>query len=204
MKKHIGDIEERWKPKGKAISGLIAKQQESDRGLVIIGAAHLEDSLEQLLRDCCLSDADSAKNVVDPLFRVYAPLSTFSSKINVAFAFGIINEKLYKALELIRKLRNDFAHESETVTFLTPKYAARLRALLNIVVSDPKERASIEGDELVLPGSGRIKIGAREIIDQVSFLHVLSITYGMMSAAHTFAVNVRNKQRNFAAILGHK
>jgi len=63
---------------------MLLEQQESDRGCVIFGAAHLEDDLEALLRAYCLKDANAVKKIVDPLFRVYAPFSTFSAKIQVS------------------------------------------------------------------------------------------------------------------------
>jgi hypothetical protein len=76
---------------------MLLEQQESDRGCVIFGAAHLEDDLEALLRAQCLRDGSAVKKVVDPLFHVYAPFSTFSAKIQVSYAMG--GWRIYKILE---------------------------------------------------------------------------------------------------------
>ncbi len=65
-----------------------------------------------------------------PLFRGYAPLSTFSAKIELCYAMGFISKKLYRSLTLVRKLRNDFAHEKHGVSFQEPKYRQRFLAIL--------------------------------------------------------------------------
>jgi hypothetical protein len=44
------------------------------------------------------------------LFDGYGPLSTFSAKIDMAFAFSILDEDLYADLQVIREVRNMFAH----------------------------------------------------------------------------------------------
>lgn len=46
----------------------------------------------------------------DELFNGYGPLSSFSGKINCAFAFKIIDESVHRDLDYIRKIRNHFAH----------------------------------------------------------------------------------------------
>lgn len=53
---------------------------ESDRGCVIIGATLLEDQLEALLRAYCLSDPESVKQDIDPLFDSYSPFATFQQR----------------------------------------------------------------------------------------------------------------------------
>src|SRR5215471_6177486 len=68
--------------------------KESDRGCAIFGAAILHDDLEDLLRAFFRTDEDSIKRVVDPLFQTYAPLSTFSSRIQIAFALKLITKDL--------------------------------------------------------------------------------------------------------------
>jgi hypothetical protein len=46
-----------------------------------------------------------------------APLSTFSAKINVAFALGIFGKETKKQLDRVRNVRNHFAHLKDKVTF---------------------------------------------------------------------------------------
>lgn len=113
------------------IGKMIAEQQESDRGCVIFGAALLEDKLELLLRSYCRQDPQIIKQVVAPLFQGYAPLSTFSAKIQVSFALGLIPERVFKSLNLLRKLRNQFAHDKDIVSFQSNTYQPLLEAFLS-------------------------------------------------------------------------
>jgi hypothetical protein len=46
------------------------------------------------------------------------PASTFSAKILICYAFGLINKDAFDDLNKIRKIRNKFAHTSEKVDFL--------------------------------------------------------------------------------------
>ena len=68
--------------------------KESDRGCVILGAAWLNTALEQLLRAICRTAPEDTKASVDPLFQGYAPLATFSAKIQLAFALGVLPRSL--------------------------------------------------------------------------------------------------------------
>lgn len=114
--------------RGNAVAETLA--QESDRGCVIIGASFLEYQLELLIRAICRNDEESVKQVVDPLFKGYAPFATFSAKIKAAFALRLISSELKNQLDLIRKIRNDFAHGYSPVSFKTPQCQDRLQALI--------------------------------------------------------------------------
>jgi DNA-binding MltR family transcriptional regulator len=62
-----------------------------------------------------------SKRLKARLFDGYGPLSTFSAKIDMAFAFSILDEDLYADLQVIRQVRNMFAHPAvplrQPVTF---------------------------------------------------------------------------------------
>ena len=54
----------------------------------------------------------------DELFDVpYAPLSSFSAKISIAHRLGIFPTSFTRALHLVRKIRNDFAHDVAGCSF---------------------------------------------------------------------------------------
>jgi len=78
----------------------------SERSAVIVGAAQLDDSLERLLLK--VLKPQSHKN--DRLFGVNGPLRDTYPKINLAYRLGIIDDDVEQALQLVRKIRNDFAH----------------------------------------------------------------------------------------------
>ena len=81
-------------------------QSESDRGAVLVTASMLDDILKQLLLARLLDGDHSKKLFAGP----NAPLGTFSSRIIAARAVGVISEQWKKELNLLRKIRNDFAH----------------------------------------------------------------------------------------------
>jgi DNA-binding MltR family transcriptional regulator len=92
--------------------------EESDRGAVIVAAAILENDLDELLKAEIQQNGLSAK-LIKSLFDMNGPLSSFSSKALVCFAFGLISKNIFDDLEKIRKLRNKFAHTTEQVDFLS-------------------------------------------------------------------------------------
>ena len=90
---------------------------ESDRGCILVGASVLEESLKDVLEITFSQDAHVVKHAVVPLFGSLGPLSTFSSKIKLAYSLGIIERWCFDDLEKIRKIRNAAAHEYSSKTF---------------------------------------------------------------------------------------
>jgi DNA-binding MltR family transcriptional regulator len=91
--------------------------EESDRGCVLVATSMLDESLELLLRKKLKVANKYEKKTLEPLFNPMGPLSTFSSKIKFCFALKLIEEWVYNDLEVIRKLRNDFAHNYDLASF---------------------------------------------------------------------------------------
>ncbi len=171
------------------IAKMLLEQQESDRGCVIFSASLLDDDLETLLRAHCLKDANVAKKVVDPLFHVYAPFSTFSAKIQVSYAMGLIDKGLYTTLDLIRRIRNDFAHERKAVSFQTPKYQSRLREILNSCQPQfATDKTMVRPDDTErLPGFGRLT--KREFTDRLAFCFCVAATSARILVMCEFAMD---------------
>ncbi len=81
---------------------------ENNRSTVIVCASILDTQLEKLLKNVFYID----KNTDEKLFLgANAILSTFSSKITMAYYLKIISENEMKMLNEIRKIRNMYAHE---------------------------------------------------------------------------------------------
>ncbi|MEA2893501.1 MAG: hypothetical protein QOI05_4294 [Bradyrhizobium sp.] len=51
------------------------------------------------------------------LFDGYGPLNTLAAKADVAYAFHILSERDYDDMQIIRKIRNEFAHSREPLGF---------------------------------------------------------------------------------------
>lgn len=137
--------------------------KESDRGIAVFGAELLAEDLEKLLKAYFRSEPDIVAKVVDPLFRLYAPLSTFSARIQIAYALCLVPTKLKNVLELIRRIRNDFAHYSGSIDFSDPKVADRLRLL----IAEGRPAEEFEKDQPRL--FGHQLLSKRQIIDRTAF-----------------------------------
>ncbi len=84
-----------------------ALTDESDRGCVLFAAAYLDAKLSDLLYVSLVTDRD----IEEELFKGNSPLSTFSSRIKMAFYLGLISKACRKNLDTIRSIRNHCAHK---------------------------------------------------------------------------------------------
>ena len=85
---------------------------ESDRAVVLLASSYLDAILERLLSKCLVPCKRTKA-----LFSGYAPLATFSARIDIAFAVGVIPNHLARDLHIIRKLRNLCAHKADKLEF---------------------------------------------------------------------------------------
>jgi mannitol operon repressor len=93
--------------------------RETERGAALAAAAVLDELLGRTIAGFLIPNKGS--NALLDGFN--APLGTFSARIACAYALGLLTEKEYKECELIRKIRNEFAHQIK-VSFKTQKVAA--------------------------------------------------------------------------------
>ncbi len=92
-------------------------RRESDRGLALVASALIDDKLGETLRSFFCEGSSAAKLLDDS----NAALSTFSSRCEACFALGLIDDKEYSEIALIRKVRNEFAHAKHGLSFQTPR-----------------------------------------------------------------------------------
>jgi len=100
--------------------------RETDRGVALMAAAYLENSLESLLKEFFVNDLP-LKN--DPFNSYNGFLTSFSSKIDLAFMLGLISNKTKQKLNWIRSIRNDFAHSADFIDFDKQSFADRCNNL---------------------------------------------------------------------------
>lgn len=98
--------------------------KESDRGKVLISTGFIEEQLKDVLQAFMLK----GKVATELLTSANAPLGTFSSRISACYALGLISDDEHNDLTLVRRIRNDFAHDIHT-TFETPNVVDRCRQL---------------------------------------------------------------------------
>lgn len=89
-------------------------QNESDRACALLGAAFLDEQLRAILEAFCVDD----RRAMIKLFEGgTAPLGTFSSRISAAYALGFLARTERRDLDLVRGIRNKFAHQLHGLTF---------------------------------------------------------------------------------------
>src|SRR5215204_6920548 len=83
---------------------------DGPRGAILLSAS-LVDSL--LVGVICEKMRPLTKNEHSDIFDGTGPLSTFSGRINVAYALGVYGRKTRHDLHSLRNIRNPFAHTVE-------------------------------------------------------------------------------------------
>ena len=111
---------------------------ESDRGCTLMAAAFLDEEIESLIKAHLVDNKKAMKSVFDNS----GALGTFSSRINMAFLLGLIPKNIYDDLHLLRKIRNDFAHNSSPITFNDNVISQRIKSLkVHQLKNKQRERA---------------------------------------------------------------
>lgn len=90
---------------------------ESDRGCALMAASYLDEQLKLLLEENLVEN----KKIADGLFDFNGAIGTFSSRIDMSYMMGLLPESVRKDLHLIRKIRNEFAHNPQPMDFDTQK-----------------------------------------------------------------------------------
>jgi len=87
--------------------------EESSRGVVLTSAAYLDTILENTLLAFLIEDHASEMLVSEG----NAPLQTFGGRIRACYALGLIREVDYQVLDIVRRIRNEFAHNWRRASF---------------------------------------------------------------------------------------
>jgi len=99
---------------------LEALNKESARGRALISAGFLEEQLKRILLAFMLEGA-KADELIEG---ANAPLGTFSARTTACHVLGLITDNERDDLNLIRRIRNDFAHQVHT-SFQTESIVSR-------------------------------------------------------------------------------
>lgn len=89
-------------------------EKESDRAVAVIAAALFDEVLLNLIKVRLVPNSSSSDELFDG---PNAPFSTLSSKISGAYRVGSISRKMARDIHIIRKIRNQFAHNLTGCTF---------------------------------------------------------------------------------------
>lgn len=173
------------------------EKSSSDRSCVIVAAAYIDELLGYLFRFFLTSPSSEKED--KELFSGYGPLSSFSSKIVLSYRLGLISDYEYKALQIIRKIRNSFAHDISKDSLLEFKdrlitFVPTRQLLLFNVIPLPSEN----GTEPPLPIVPEVDMSsARDIFVKI----VLCITNLLSSRILDAAVGKREIPSDYKSLL---
>lgn len=120
-------------------------QGESDRAAAVLGAAFADDLLRALLAARFVDEGEH----VQALTRPNGPVSSFSARISLAFAIGLLSDDDAADFNTLRKIRNNFAHRLHGISFATDSVADRsrqFRCVARIFAAKPDVRARYPAD----------------------------------------------------------
>lgn len=106
---------------------------QSERASAIVAATILDELLEQCLTRFLRED----KKLKEWVFDVYKPLSSLKAKTDLAYLLGILSSDERSDLDIIRKIRNDFAHQFDTITFASPNIGTLCGKLKSVIKTNP-------------------------------------------------------------------
>jgi|GEM_PF-2880671 len=172
-------------------------KNESDRAAVIIGAAKLDYLLYQILAKHFLPSVSGKDDLLDG----DSPLSTFSAKINICYRLGLIDAGFARALHMIRKIRNSFAHEVSGCKFDNGPHSDRIRELVAPYVNTNHFKKSKE----LLFGEGKKELyfGERPH-HSANFFTMLSILVGRLEWLLDDDIEPLNASNVYGVIPGMK
>lgn len=147
---------------------------ESPRGKVLVSTGYMEEQLKQVLAAFML-EVGAAENLIGGSGN--APLGTFSARIAACYALGLISEREHHDLTLMRRIRNDFAHNM-LVNFETPSVVGRCRELH----FSAKDYTREDGSEVVMTSAGQFMSAAAGVIlnltNRPAYVSRRRLTYG--------------------------
>jgi DNA-binding MltR family transcriptional regulator len=92
-------------------------RRETDRGLALVATALIDERLLETLRAFFCKTHLAAKLLDEQS----SPLGTFSSRTDMCFSLGLIDDFEHKEIGLLRKVRNEFAHAKHGLNFKSPE-----------------------------------------------------------------------------------
>lgn len=143
------------------LAGKLVK--EGERGAVLLGAARIDQALESLLKRTLLPNVGGDDNLFDP----DRPLGTFSSKIALTYRLGLIDKSVEHALQMIRKIRNEFAHSFEEALLSDHTHRNRLN---KPYAEARKTELWTKLNEHLATHASNVKVEVREYICLVTIL----------------------------------
>lgn len=122
------------------------RSEKNDRGVAILAATHVEIALRYALARRLAVKKEQYKL----RFGDRSPLSTFDQKVRKAFDLEIFGQQSKTNLDIVRRIRNAFAHAHIPITFETDQVRDVCRLLI-IPELIPPYSIKVDRDGNILP-----------------------------------------------------
>src|ERR1035437_4275190 len=101
-------------------------RQRTHSTTVIASAAIMDTQLEKCLKKAM---RPMPQTMYKEIFGSMRPLGSLASKITMTYALRIVEKEVYAQFELMRNIRNAFAHSTESLHLGSPEIAPLLERL---------------------------------------------------------------------------
>jgi len=113
--------------------------EHNDRGACLLMAANVEIALDAAIFHILKWDSSTREQLVSP----EGPLGTFSQKIHLGRALGIYGEQTYYNLDMVRHIRNVFAHAHRPITFETKEVKEAVFSMKPVTALPPVAKPAV-------------------------------------------------------------
>jgi len=113
---------------------------ESDRGAIILAGTGVEDTLEYQIYER-LPGLKHDEEARKRLFDNDGSVASFSKKLWMAYAMGIVDKDYRKKIDLIREIRNACAHSRKPISMKTTVLQAACKAVIKDTLADLKDQS---------------------------------------------------------------
>jgi hypothetical protein len=128
---YMSSVEDRTKSRIRQLE--IGLKGESNRAAVIIISAHVDSLLEEIIKSYMIPSPNATDALFDGQNSVFA---NFSNKIDISYRLGLISAPLCRSLHIVRKIRNEFAHDMMGKSLDSPEIKSRIGELLKLSTID--------------------------------------------------------------------
>jgi hypothetical protein len=150
------------------IAAISEMESLPDRAAGIVGATILESRLgDRLKRDTADFTINGKFTLHQRMFNHSGPLGSFSAQIHLGFMLRIYDEQAWRDLDIIRGIRNDFAHRAGVGSFDTGSVRDRCS---NLKACETQFSERKEGENWVI-STAESSDGSVEMLMQITDLN---------------------------------
>ncbi|MDG4894652.1 hypothetical protein P9272_13825 [Mesorhizobium sp. WSM4976] len=141
-------------------------EAQTDRASALIAVAYLEQRLLAAIKSRTNRDDD----LEGRLYKGSGALAAFSTKIDLAYLLGVIDQSARKTFHQIRDIRNDFAHDSKPLSFTTQSIHDRCKNLRFSVKFSMRNKTTGQQVEFALQESDNPRTSFLNAVKYLLFL----------------------------------